>query len=52
MVKEFLSNFTNHVLSVGQPLLFYLDKNLMTIKIKNIEGKLYKIILIILTYEI
>lgn len=40
MAREFLSNFTNHVLSVGQSLLFTLpEKPLMTLKIKSIEGK-------------
>lgn len=40
MAKEFLVNFTNHVLSVSQTLLFQLpEKPLMTIKIKSIEGK-------------
>lgn len=40
MAKEFLMNFTNHVLSVSQALLFTLpEKPLMTIKIKSIEGK-------------
>lgn len=44
MAKEFLSNFTNHVLSVSQTLLFSLpEKVLMTLKIKSIEGKLYNI---------
>lgn len=39
MAKEFLINFTNHVLSVSQTLLFQIpDKPLMTIKIKSIEG--------------
>lgn len=40
MAKEFLMAFTNHVLSVSQPLLFPLpDKHLMLITIKSIEGK-------------
>lgn len=43
MAREFLMNFSNHVLSVGQVLLFQLpDKHLMSIKIKSIEGKLNK----------
>jgi len=42
MAKEFLVNFTNHVLSVSQTLLFQLpEKPLMTIKIKSIEGKCF-----------
>jgi len=40
MAREFLVNFTNHVLSVSQTLLFQLpEKPLMAIKIKSIEGK-------------
>jgi len=39
MAKEFLMNFTNHVLSVNQTLLFQLpDKPLLRIKIKCVEG--------------
>jgi len=42
MAREFLVNFTNHVLSVSQTLLFQLpDKPLMSIKIKSIEGKCF-----------
>jgi len=42
MAKEFLVNFTNHVLSVSQTLLFQLpEKPLMTIKIKSIEGRYF-----------
>lgn len=42
MAKEFLMNFTNHVLSVGQTLLFPLpEKYLMIIKIISIEGKYF-----------
>jgi len=42
MAKEFLVNFTNHVLSVSQTLLFQLpEKPLMVIKIKSIEGKCF-----------
>jgi vesicle-fusing ATPase len=39
MAKEFTINFNNHVLSVGQTLLFQLpEKPLMCITIKSIEG--------------
>lgn len=45
MAKEFLMNFTSHVLSVNQTLLFQLpEKPLMSIKILSIEGNfLFKI---------
>jgi len=49
MAREFLVNFTNHVLSVNQTLLFQLpEKPLMCIKIKSIEGKCFVFII----YEI
>ena len=49
MAREFLVNFTNHVLSVSQTLLFQLpEKPLMAIKIKSIEGKCFVFII----YEI
>lgn len=39
MAKEFTINFNNHILSVGQTLLFQLpEKPLMCIIIKSIEG--------------
>lgn len=42
MAKEFLSKFTNHVLSVSQTLLLSLpEKPLMSIKINSIEGKYF-----------
>lgn len=42
MAKEFTINFNNHVLSVGQTLLFQLpEKPLMCITIKSIEGKFF-----------
>lgn len=53
MAKEFLSCFSNHVLSVSQPLLFQVpeQKNLMLLKIKSIEGTIPKLLLFDMKYE-